>query len=271
MVYGKGHFLRNFYLNSWFNRLTRQVVVKSLSIFSSLVLIFPAGAQGPPPGGSRGQGDPKQRPSSVDLIKRYDSNKDGKLSGEEFDQGDRVKDLTPEIREKLFGRFDKDGDGFITKKELVKIPAPPGGRHGFGRADTNQDGRISFEEFSKVPPRFDDFSVERMKAMFERFDRNKDGFLDVQDHPDHHLEGRRPRPKILLKELDSDENGSLSWTEFQNAPAVLSVEEREGRRMFNRLDSDKNGELSSKELRTPFVRDKKRGGDFGKSRKGPRK
>lgn len=271
MVYGKGHFLRNFHLNSWFNRPTSKVVVKSLFIFSSLVFIFPAGAQGPQPGGPRGKGDSKQRPSSVELIKRYDSNKDGQLSREEFAQGERVKDLTPEIREKLFGRFDKDGDGFITKKELVEIPAPPGNRHGFGRADINKDGKITFEEFSKSPPRYADLSAERMKAMFDRFDRNKDGFLDARDHPDHNRERKRPMPKIMLKGLDSDNNGSFSWAEFQNAPAVLSLEEKERRRIFARFDDDKNGELSAKELRAPFEREKKGGADFEKGRKGPKK
>jgi len=271
MVYGKGDFSRNFPANSWFNRATRNVVRKSLSILSSLLLIFPVGAQGPPPERSRGKGDPKPRSSSVELIKRFDSNKDGKLSREEFDQGDRVRDLTPEIRGKLFGRLDKDGDGFIARKELVEIPAPRGGRHGFGRADTNKDGRISFEEFSKSPPRFADFPLERMKAMFERFDRNKDGFLDAKDHPDHHRDGRRPLPRISLKGLDSDKNGFLSWPEFQNAPAVRSLEEKERRRLFSRLDADQDGELSSKELRMPFERDKKGGGDPDKSRKGPKK
>ena len=248
-----------------------KAVVKSLSIFSSLVLTFPALAQGPPQGGNRGKGEPKQRPSSVELIKRYDADQDGKLSRGEFDLGDRVKDLTPEIREKLFSRLDKDGDGFITKKELAEIPAPPGGRHGFGRADTDKDGRISFEEFSKSPPRFADFPAERMKAMFDRFDRNKDGFLDAKDHPDHGREGRRPLPKISLKGLDLDKNGTLSWTEFQNSPPVLAMEEKDRRKMFNRLDSDQDKELSSKELRAPFEREKKGGDDSGKSRKEPKK
>ncbi|YCM45322.1 EF-hand domain-containing protein [Verrucomicrobiaceae bacterium 227] len=252
-------------------------MLKSLSILSSLVLIFPADAQGPPsggpPGGPRGKGEPKQRPSSVELIKRYDANDDGKLSRAEFARGERVKDLPQEVLQKLFGRFDKDQDGFITKKELVEIPAPPGGRQGFGRADTNKDGRITFEEFSKSTPRFADFSVERMKAMFERFDRNKDGFLDSKDHPDRHREGgRRPMPRIAIKGLDSDNNGSLSWAEFQNAPAVLSIEEKDRRRLFGRFDDDRNGELSPKELRMPFERDEKGGGGRPeKGRKGPKK
>lgn len=245
-------------------------MAKSFFTLISLVAIFPAAAQGPVPSGSRGKGDPKQR-SSAELIKRYDADDDGKLSRVEFDQGDRVKDLSPEIREKLFGRLDKDGDGFITRKDLVEIPAPPGGRHGFGRADANKDGRISFAEFSEAPPRFSDLSPERMKAMFDRFDRNKDGFLDAKDHPDHNREGKRPLPKIILKGLDSDENGSLSWAEFQNAPAVILVEEKERRRMFNRLDVDKNQELSSAELRTPFEREKKGSGESEKGRKGPKK
>ena len=238
----------------------------SLIPLSFLLPILPLGAQDEPPpppgppGPPRGQGgEPRQRPSSIELIERYDTDKDGRLSREEFDQGDRAKALDEEIRAKLFKRFDKDGDGFITRKELKEIPGPgPRGREDIGRTDTDKDGRISYEEFSKSP-RFMNLPEERRKALFNRFDSNKDGFLDPKDHPDRGRERRRPPfPRIQLKGLDLDENGSLSWAEFQNAPSILSIDEKDRRKLFERLDEDKDGEVSGKELRSPFERDRER-------------
>lgn len=247
---------------------------KFLHLLTSLATLASVGAQDRPPGAERGQGPPHHRPKAAEFIGRLDLDKDGKLSREEFDKGDRVSDLEEEIRAKIFARLDKDDDGFITQKDLKKIPPPKNGRHEISRSDENKDGRISFEEFSKSP-RLAKLPEERRKEMFAHFDRNGNGFLDPRDHPQDRPDGKRggrhPMPRIKLEGLDLDGNGSMSWAEFQNAPAVIPMHEKNRRHVFERLDADKNGELSAEELRLSSRGPGRDGKGPERSRKGPKK
>ncbi|MFT6179903.1 MAG: Ca2+-binding EF-hand superfamily protein [Paracoccaceae bacterium] len=223
-------------------------VKQSLIISLSVVLLSCAFAQ--EKGRDHRRDHRKGPPRPEEFLKAYDLNKDGKVSKKEFAAGKRASRLDPEIRVKIFDRLDKDGDGFISSKEL-KGMAPKKGPHPLEKADLDKDDRISKEEFASHPP-FAKMSDERRDKIFARLDHNSDGFLDQQ-------EGRRggrngPRgekhlPRIRIKGLDLDHNGSLSWREFQKAPAVLPLPENEGRKWFQKLDKDKDGEITSEEIR----------------------
>jgi hypothetical protein len=76
-------------------------------------------------------------------AKQYDTldaNRDGWLSQGELASGlpnARARMLLPF----MFGQFDTDGDGRVTRAEFAKAPTP-----GFDRADANGDGLVSQAE-----------------------------------------------------------------------------------------------------------------------------
>lgn len=76
-------------------------------------------------------------------AKRFDtldSNRDGWLSQEELAAGlpnGRARRFLP----LMFGQFDADGDGRVTRAEFAKAPTPV-----FDRADANGDGVLSQAE-----------------------------------------------------------------------------------------------------------------------------
>ena len=75
-------------------------------LMSSLVSL---GANAQAPGGNK---DRQQPPSTEELIKMMDSNKDGKLS----------KDEAKGPLEKDFAKIDTNKDGFLSQAELEKAP-----------------------------------------------------------------------------------------------------------------------------------------------------
>ncbi len=146
---------------------------------------------------------------SFSLLKVADTNKDGKITKEEF----------AARQDALFAEIDKDKDGSITPKEMREYrqakmeafraahPRPEaadakagegkgpegkraerehGGRQGWGKhggkggafammrmADTDENGQVSKAEFTATG-----------EKMFERLDRNKDGVISIDDMPD---------------------------------------------------------------------------------------
>lgn len=64
------------------------------------------GNRPPPPGGPEGRGNP------IEMLKRADTDGDGKVSKEEF-----IKARSAELGE-VFGRMDANGDGFIDEAEV---------------------------------------------------------------------------------------------------------------------------------------------------------
>lgn len=73
----------------------------------------------PPPGGPQGRGNP------VEMIKRADSDGDGKISKEEFVNARRAE------QEEAFARLDANSDGYLDEAELKTLAERM--RGGFGR------------------------------------------------------------------------------------------------------------------------------------------
>ncbi|MCR6723403.1 EF-hand domain-containing protein [Agrobacterium fabrum] len=190
---------------------TRKIALSALG--AALVLSTAATASFAAPGkGHKDRMPIRPEAAFVHLLKVADTNKDGKISKEEFTAR----------QDALFTEIDKDKDGSITPKEMreyrkAKMEAfraanprperedakadeakgPEGkraerdhggrsGHQGWGRhggkggglgmirwADTDENGQVSKAE-----------STAAGEKMFERLDRNKDGVISIDDMPD---------------------------------------------------------------------------------------
>lgn len=97
------------------------------------------------------------------------------------------------------------------------------------RADSNGDGAIQWQEV-----------LDMRASGFERMDRNKDGFVDLDDRP--RFGPGRGRFESAFNEIkansDADGDGRISQTEMIDAPAPF----------FTAGDTDKDGVLSADEI-----------------------
>jgi Ca2+-binding EF-hand superfamily protein len=183
------------------------------------------------------------------FIKRFDSDRDGKLSRKEMNAA--------------FDKLDANEDGFLDRKELTAaVEALAGSRKVkadarvitfFREYDVNKDGKLSRNE---------------LKVAFDRADRNRDGLLDEDelvregarllppDPKDLPAESpRRPgRPapppdrrdgapdesvRALLAKYDRDGDGRISRAEARGTPLE---------RVFDRIDLNEDGFLTREEL-----------------------
>jgi Ca2+-binding EF-hand superfamily protein len=109
------------------------------------------------------------------MMKRFDTNEDGKLTQEELDGA----------RNKLLSDHDGDKDGKLTLAEFEKLWLEVKRQRmvrSFQRIDKDGDASITLDEFLKPYSR-----------IVERMDRNDDGVLDLQDHRHHGWRGRGQR------------------------------------------------------------------------------
>lgn len=212
---------------------------------------------GPPKHG----GGPEKKDFFTHMLRSSDTDKNGSISFGEFAAGARVAELPEDAQRRLFERFDKNKDGEIRRDE---IPKPQGwGRGGPDRGgksrgphDPDGDGRVSLEEFRKNP-RVAEMEPARQKELFDKLDRNDDGFLDPKDHtgrrPGRDGEGRGPwgpaNPPRMVEELDTNKDGSVSFEEFRKSSRIKDLDEDRAEEMFKHLDRNKNGKLAPDDFR----------------------
>lgn len=94
----------------------------------------------------------------ADVVKKYDTNKNGKIEPSEF-RGTKAD----------FARLDQNGDGNITESDMdwkLDSLANTAANRFYGEADRDGDGKLSRDEFV---------------AMFDQWDEAKDGFLSLDD------------------------------------------------------------------------------------------
>ncbi len=111
-------------------------------------------------GGAKGGGDRGAR-----MFERYDTDGDGKISREEFEQA----------RAARFATADADGDGAVTVQEFMTYAEARRVERltsMFEQLDTDDDGVLSAEELDR-----------RADAMFTRLDRDGDGVVTKEDLP----------------------------------------------------------------------------------------
>ncbi len=144
-----------------------KTLTKTLLAGAALLLAAPALAQ-PGPGGHGGMmGGMMGEMMGERLLERFDANKDGAISKEEF----------AAARAANFKTMDPNGDGRITKDEVPEAMERMRAQREqeraermFAELDANGDGAVTQEEF-----------LSRGERMFTRMDRNDDGKLSPED------------------------------------------------------------------------------------------
>ena len=207
--------------------------------------------------GEGGSKQKKRRPDqarSADFFKQLDLDSNAKISREEFSKGKRASELPAEAQVKIFDRLDKNNDGFITTQEF-KGGSSVWPKRYLTKADKDKNGRVSHDEFMATPPS-SQADPKRLKKMFDRMDRNSDGFLDRKDQVSSGGRKRSPgekwQPRMEFSKLDLNQDGAVSREEFQKHPGNQPIAEQERRQRFERIDEDENGKLSANELKRHF-------------------
>jgi len=196
----------------------------------------------------RGQGKrpaARRGPSADRLLEKHDRDGDGRLSAEEW----------PEVARLKFEQVDKNGDGFIDRRELGQLSGfVPGPRKGpergppdaerirkvadsvMKRLDKNGDGRLNTDEFPEDSRRLD----------LTKADRNQDGVVDLLELTAvlHERMGRGRRgsgaQRLVRRMKQWDENGD---------GVVERAEWKGPEPLFARLDADQDGKISRKEAK----------------------
>jgi len=199
--------------------------------------------------------------------------------------------LTPE---QVIKRFDKNGDGFLSKDELPMFLGKA-----FDASDKNGDGKLDREEVAalqkllrnffaagaqpKTPPpskeieqiinnllkQFDtdkDGKISRKEAkgqilaIFDQYDTNKDGFLDRME-----LRALAERIQANQKGLPA-KGGAGPAYDFdaldKNADGRLTKEELKGTPLYERfaeIDTDGNGMIDRREFEAFLERERAKG------------
>ncbi len=200
------------------------VGLKIGAVIVSIVVVCGMAAPAPAGGGVEGKVNR--------IFQKLDVNRDDCLSPDEV-QGHWM--------EKKFGRADADGNGAITRQELLEFKS--GWHHKkaqiksariIEKLDADRDGRVSREEAGG----------HWMAHKFERVDVDSDGFLTYEEilafkSGHKHRKGNKKAAGILAR-LDADQDGVISAEEAQNHWLGHK---------FERVDGNSDGVITLEELR----------------------
>lgn len=207
----------------------------------------------------------------MDAWKAADTDHDEIISKAEFAMMRRVRSLPEERREALFERLDKNDNGNLERGEIARMMKRREGQEPFmprlWELDVNKSGGVSFEEF-KVSRVFSKLDAKKQQAVFRRLDTNKDGVISPKDRPEAPFkrEGAKPHPKRpdggkpgrkrmeprqIIRQLDKDENGKLSFEEFRAGPAVRDLTEDEQEDRFEVLDKNHDLVITAEDFPPP--------------------
>ena len=188
---------------------TRKIALSALG--AALVLSTAATASFAAPGkGAKDRMPIRQEAAFVHLLKVADTNKDGKISKEEF----------AARQDALFTEIDKDKDGSITPKEMREYRQAK--MEAFRAANPRPEREDAKAEDGKAP---------EGKRAERHADREHGGRPGHQGWGKH---GGKGAGLGMLRWADTDENSQVSKAEFTAA----------GEKMFERLDKNKDGVIS---------------------------
>ena len=147
------------------------------------------------------------------LFARYDKNKDGKVTPEEYRGG-----------KMLFAAYDANKDGVLTIEEIQsakKVESAPN----FRELDADKDGYVTRREWQGTDEEF------------EAVDLDRDG---VWSKLDRAIEKRHTQAKGDIERMDTGKDGTVSEAEWIAAGRDAGS--------FRQRDRDRNGSLDLEEL-----------------------
>jgi Ca2+-binding EF-hand superfamily protein len=160
---------------------------------------------------------------ALHFVKRFDHNKDGRLSASEFSQ---FKTKIAETKVQLvpkFKEFDRDGNGYITLEEASTIlQSPP----------------------FNFPP-------GKVVVLLKRFDRDGNGKLDIEEFAGFYAETKATNEDIAMcfNQLDKDGNGVLSPEEvIAVIQEKMGFDENMARYLVQMFDQNQDGSLDKGEF-----------------------
>jgi Ca2+-binding EF-hand superfamily protein len=183
------------------------------------------------------------KPARADeLLKRFDTNHDGKLDEDEVaiaheamlkEQMDRQAKIAatpagPQLRQRMLDRFDANHDGRLDDEERAEM-RKFSEEHGLG-----PDGEVREE-------------------LLQRFDKNADGKLDETERAEleKSLKERRAQGALmrtrLLRQFDRNHNGKLDEDERPELEKAMRERMGSNPQQLARYDKDGDGKLDDAE------------------------
>jgi Ca2+-binding EF-hand superfamily protein len=185
-----------------------------------------------------------------EVIKRFDKNGDGKLS----------KDELPAIFGKAFDAADKNGDGKLDRAGVAAMQTLLRNVFAAGNQPKTPPAKDIEKFIDGLLKQFDkdgDGKISRKEATgpfladnFDQLDLNKDGFLD------------RKELRAMAERMQANQKGNTPKTGFggpmydfdaldKNVDGRLTKEELKGTPLYDRfaeIDTDKNGQIDRREF-----------------------
>lgn len=105
-----------------------------------------------------------------------------------------------------FDQLDADKDGKLTEAEIKAAMTAR-----LTEADTDKDGKLSPEELIALREKMAaERKMARARAMIERHDTDKDGFVSITE-----MEAAGPDTGRMFDRVDADDDGAISKEEMQ--------------------------------------------------------
>jgi Ca2+-binding EF-hand superfamily protein len=164
---------------------------------------------------------PEER--AIHFVRRFDHNKDGRLSTAEFSHfKSKITETKSQLVQK-FKQFDKDSNGFISLMEASDI--------------------LSKDPFN--------FPPGKQLVLLKQFDKDGNGKLDIEEFSGFYAEAKATNEEVAARfdQLDADRNGVLSPEEVVGVlKETLGLDEDNARYMVKMFDTNKDGNLDKTEF-----------------------